>query len=86
MTNNYDTRKFNYSEQSALQQLHDIVSNVAIEENERIIRGEHVDYCESFAIIVGGTQIAFELNAPQCCALDAFIETFASECGYTIER
>ena len=82
----YDAFAFDYNEQEALQQLQEIVSKTAIEENERIIRGEHVDYCESFTINIGGIQIAFALNAPQCCALDAFIDVLAQESNYVIGR
>lgn len=86
MTKLYDVWAFDYDEQKALQQLCDIVNYTAVEENERIMRGEHVDYCESFTISVGGVQIAFALNAPQCCALDAFVEVLANENGYRLKR
>ena len=82
--NTYDTHAYNYNEREALQRLVDVVSSTAINENERIMQGIHVDDCESFTITVGGVQIAFALNAPQCCALDAFVETLARESGYTI--
>lgn len=86
MSRIYDAFAYDYNEKEALQQLANITKKVAIEENERIMRREHVDYCESFTISIGGVQIAFKLNAPQCCALDAFIEVLANENEHTIDN
>lgn len=82
---NYDIRAYGYNEAEALQQLVDTITKVAIEENERIEQGIYVSGCEQFTINIGGLQFAFPLNAPQCCALDAFVERLASESGYTID-
>ena len=85
MTNKtYDIHAHNYSELEAIQQLDDVVTKVAIEENERITQGIYVEGCEQFTINVGGTQIAFPLNAAECCALDAFIATLLKESGLTL--